>query len=106
MSATPRTCASSKDEAVATVLAALPAQEHTRLVRLLSEAPHVVARLIPGAKPPHKATMLRALTRGIRGVRLRTVTRGRTRMTCAKWIAEFWLAVDEARRSGRKAGAR
>lgn len=97
---------SAKADIVSTVLAALPAAEHERLVSLLSEAPHTVARLIPGSKAPHKATLLRAVIRGIRGVKLRTITRGRTRMTCARWIAEFWLAVDEARRSGRKAGAR
>lgn len=92
-------------DVVSVVLAQLPPSEHDRLVSLVAEAPRVVARIIPGIAVPHKATLCRAVSRGVRGVRLRTVTRGRTRYTCARWLAEFWLAVDERKRMPARGGA-
>jgi len=95
-----------KEAAIATVLASLPEQERDRMIALMKEAPHMVARLIPGTKAPHKATMLRAVTRGVCGVRLRTVCQGRKRVTCARWIAEYWFGVAEARLSPKPAAKR
>lgn len=95
-----------KEAAIATVLASLPEQERDRMISLMKEAPHMVARLIPGTKAPHKSSMLRSVTRGSWGVRLRTVCQGRKRVTCARWIAEYWFAVAEARLSPKPAAKR
>lgn len=102
--------ASSKHDAVSTILAALPEEEHDRLIPLMSEAPRLVARLIPGRRAPHKSALFRHATQGVQGIVLRTVTCGRTRLTCARWVAQHWLAVAEAKlapkRRRRTGGAR
>ena len=103
---------SSLEADVATILSVLPEQEHTRLVSLMEDAPRLIERLVPGERAPHRSTLLRAATRGIRGIRLRVCCQGRRRMTCATWVARYWLEVAAAkmapvpvaRRGGRKAG--
>lgn len=110
---TDRACTSLEAD-VATILSVLPQQEHTRLVSLMEDAPRLIERLVPGERAPHRSTLLRAATRGIQGVRLRVCCQGRRRMTCAAWLARFWMEVAAAklapvpvrsRRGGRKAGA-
>ena len=48
---------------------------------------------------PHSSAPQRWAGRGLAGVLLQTVTAGRKRFTCRRWLIEFFAAVDEARRS-------
>lgn len=69
----------------------------------MAGAPAIYEKLT--GRRPHRCLVWRHATKGVHGVRLRTVTVGATRMTTPRWIIEHWQAVDEARLRGRK-GAR
>lgn len=58
------------------------------------------AKLLPGR--PHASTLYRWAGRGSTGVRLRCVSAGHKRCTTHRWLKEFLVSVDEARRA--KAG--
>ena len=83
---------------IQSVLARLPEAERDQLFALLAEGPKVFQRLT--GRRPHKSLLWRHARDGVHGVRLPTVTVGRTMMTTARWLVEHWAAVDEARRAG------
>lgn len=66
-----------------------------QLVPLLRKAPALVERLT--GRRPHHATLWRWATSGCAGIRLRTVTVGRQRMTSRRWLLDFFAGVDDAR---------
>ncbi len=88
-----------------TLLSVLPESERDQLIPLLADGPAFYEKLT--GKRPHRSLVWRHATRGVRGVRLKTVSVGRTLMTTARWIVEHWEAVDAARHSpkGKRKGA-
>jgi len=64
-----------------------------RMVRLGPAA--AIVQEITGERP-HKATLYRWASRGLRGVRLRTAFAGGHRRTTEAWVREFFDAVTAA----------
>ncbi len=81
------------------ILCVLPDEEHDRLIRLLKDGPPVVEKLT--GRRPDRSVLWRQSVRGIAGVTLKTVSVGRCLMTTPRWLVEFWVAVDAARRKKR-----
>jgi hypothetical protein len=54
-----------------------------------------VPAMLPGR--PHRSTVFRWAQRGCRGVRLRTVSVGRTKCTTEAWLWEFFEQIAAAR---------
>lgn len=85
-------------------LSALSEAQRNSLFPLMADGPRVVEELTK--RRPDKRTVLRWATPGVAGVRLRTVTVGRCRMTTREWLVQFWAAVDSARSSKSKEATR
>lgn len=56
------------------------------------------ARRVPGK--PHPKTVLRWMLRGLDGVRLKSVRAGRQRLTCERWLVEFFAASAKVHAGG------
>ena len=84
------------------LLSVLPENEHDRLFPLMAQGPAIVEKLT--GRRPHRSLLWRHATKGIQGVRLKTVSVGRTLMTTPRWIVAHWAAVDRARRGKEVAG--
>lgn len=82
---------------VSAILANVPAEEHDRLFKLLDEGPRIVESL--SGRRPHKSALHRMEHDGSLGIRLQTVTIAGCRMSTARWLATYWVAVDAARRA-------
>ena len=83
------------------LLSVLPESEHDRLFPLMAEGPVIVEKL--AGRRPHRSLLWRHAMKGVVGVRLKTVSVGRTLMSTPRWLCEHWAAVDRARR-GKEAG--
>ena len=78
------------------LLAGVPAAERTALLELLKDGPTAVKGLTGRGR--HRTVLHSWAATGQLGVRLQTVTVGRVRLTSRKWLCEFFVAVDAARR--------
>ena len=81
---------------VEALLAVLPKIEHDKLFPLMAGAPAVYEKLTD--RRPHRSLVWRHATKGVSGVKLRTVSVGGTLMTTARWVIEHWAAIDAERR--------
>ena len=81
----------------ASLLAAVDPDLLDKLVAV-HKTPPVIEELI--GDRPHSSAPQRWAGRGQAGVLLQTVTAGRKRFTCRRWLIEFFAAVDQARRAG------
>lgn len=70
------------------LLSRLPEAEHFRLVPLLKDGPKLEEQLT-GVRP-HRSKLHRQATKGQSGIKLRCVSTGGTRYTCAAWLVELW----------------
>ena len=91
------------ERAVTSLLSVLPESEHDQLIPLLADGPAIYEKLT--SRRPHRSLVWRHATKGVAGVKLKTVSVGRTLMTTARWIVEHWAAVDAARRAPKRGGA-
>lgn len=55
-----------------------------------------IARYLPGRRKPHKSTIHRWRTRGVRGIRLKTCLVAGRRYTRIGWVKEFLDAINAA----------
>ena len=85
---------------VLALLESIPADRVDELFPLLREGPKVVDELT--GDRPHKSTLLRHASTGVRGTKLETISRGRTMLSTRRWLIEFWAQVDAARRHDRR----
>ena len=83
-----------------TLLSVLPESEHDYLIPLMAGAPAVYERFT--GRRPHRSLVWRHATKGVAGVKLKTVSVGRTLMTTPRWIVEHWAAVAEARANPKR----
>ncbi len=67
-----------------------------RLFPLMAEGPKVTEKL--SGKRFHKSVLFRHARKGVYGVKLKTVSVGRTLMTTPRWLLIFWDAIAKARR--------
>lgn len=93
----PRAC-------IESLLSPLPEAEHDKLFPLLADGPRIVERLT--SRRPDRTVIWRHATKGVAGVKLKTVSVGRTLMTTPRWLVEFWSHVDKARRAPKAATRR
>ena len=82
------------------LLARLPDEDRDRIFPLLADGPRIFATLT--GRRPHRTLLWRHAEDGVHGVRLKTITVGRTMMCHPRWLIEHWAAVDEARRESSK----
>ena len=88
------------ERAVTSLLSVLPESEHDRLIPLMADAPAIYEKLT--SRRPHRSLVWRHATKGVGGIKLKTVSVGRTRMTTPRWIVKHWEAVDAARRAPKR----
>ena len=66
-----------------------------RLFPLVAQCPSVVKKLT--GRKPDRRTVIRWAVNGCAGVKLKTVTMGRTRLTRRSWLLAFFERTDKAR---------
>ena len=66
------------------------------LFTLHGECPKVVSKL-RGGRPPDHSCVYRWSTRGQEGFRLRTLLASNRRLTCRRWLYDYWAAIEQAR---------
>jgi hypothetical protein len=76
------------------LLDAIDEADRDRLVAL-GRAARIVEEMT--SRTTRRGSVQRWAAQGIRGIRLRTVTVGRTRYTTRRWLLEFFVVVDAAR---------
>jgi len=82
--------------AILDLLSVVPEDKRDQLFKLLEDGPMVVEELT--GEPTHRSKLHRMEAKGSHGVRLQTVTVGRSRFSTRRWLLEFFAAVDVARR--------
>jgi len=85
---------------LSTLLNVLPLDQHDRLFPLMAEGPVLYEKM--SGRRPDKSLVWRHATKGVHGVKLKTVSVGRTRMTTPRWIVEHWAAVEAARSAPKR----
>lgn len=78
-----------------------PAELGTTPPDLILRTASQAAKLRLFCRRPDSSTIWRWMTRGIGGVRLRSVAVGRSLMTTERWLNEFFAALGQLRQGGR-----
>ena len=88
------------DSTVAHLLSAIPEDQRDKLFKMLKDGPAVLHELTGNRQ--HRSCLHRWESKGIAGVRLQTVTVGRTRFTSRRMLLNFFAETDAARRARKE----